>query len=62
MKLNRENLMLLMKEIINHKVKQVIISYKDRLSRIGFELFRDLLKEFGTEILVINELESISTE
>lgn len=62
MKLNRKELMIVIKEIINHKVKSVIISHKDRLSRIGFELFRDLFKEFGTEIIVVNELESVSTE
>jgi predicted site-specific integrase-resolvase len=62
MKLNRDNLMILIKEIIKYKIKKVIISHKDRLSRIGFELFRDLFKEFGVEILVVNELESISTE
>jgi len=62
MKLNRKELMNLIKEIINHKIKMVILSHKDRLSRIGFDLFKDLFKEFGTEIIVINELESVSTE
>jgi putative resolvase len=62
MKLERENLLLLIKEIINYKINSVIISHKDRLSRIGFKLFKRLFNEFGTEIIVINDLESISTE
>ncbi|MFX1295891.1 MAG: hypothetical protein ACFFD2_13695 [Promethearchaeota archaeon] len=44
------------------RVQAVIISHKNRLSRIGFKLFRELFKEFGTEIVMINELESVSTE
>jgi len=62
MKLERKNLLFLIKEIINYKIKLVIISHKDRLSRIGFKLFQKLFNEFGTDIIVINDLESISTE
>jgi len=62
MKLERKNLLFLIKEIINYKIKLVIISHKDRLSRIGFKLFQKLFNEFGTAIIVINDLESISTE
>jgi len=43
-------------EIINYKVEKVIITYKDRLSRFGFELFRYLFQRFGTEIVVISEV------
>jgi len=62
MKLERKDLLFLIKEIINYKINLVIISHKDRLSRIGFKLFQKLFNEFGTEIIVINDLESISTE
>lgn len=60
--LDRKGLISLIREIIDYKLQSVIISHKDRLSRIGFELFTRLLKEFGTEIIVINDLESVSTE
>jgi putative resolvase len=43
-------------EIINYKVEKVIITYKDRLSRFGFELFKYLFQRFGTEIVVISEV------
>ena len=62
MKLERGNLLFLIKEIINYKINSVIISHKERLSWIGFTLFQKLLNEFGTEIIVINDLKSISTE
>ncbi len=62
MNLDRKNLLPLIKEIINYKINSVIISHKDRLSHIGFKLFQHLFREFGTELVVINELESGSTE
>lgn len=41
--------------IMDKQVKRVVISYKDRLSRIGFELFKHLFAKFGTEIIVVSE-------
>ena len=43
-------------EIINYKVEKVIIAYRDRLSRIGFDLFKNFFKKFGTEIVVISDI------
>jgi predicted site-specific integrase-resolvase len=54
--------MSLLRELINYKIEKIIISHKDRLSRIGFELFNDFFHEFGTEVIVLNELESVSKE
>jgi len=34
----------------------VIIAYKDRLSRVGFELFTHLFRRYGTEIVVVSEV------
>jgi predicted site-specific integrase-resolvase len=45
-------------EVLNHKVEKVIISYKDRLSRVGFELFLHLFKKFDVEIVVTSEIGS----
>ena len=42
-------------EILDFKVETVIIAYKDRLSRIGFELFSNLFAKFGTKIIVVSE-------
>ena len=43
-------------EIMNNKVEKVVVTYKDRLSRIGFELFSYLFRKFRTEIVVISEI------
>ncbi|BAB60389.1 TVG1286418 [Thermoplasma volcanium GSS1] len=43
-------------EIINNKVEKVIITYKDRLSRVGFDLFSYLFRKYRTEIAVISEV------
>ncbi|MGC8629569.1 MAG: IS607 family transposase [Thermoplasmata archaeon] len=43
-------------EIMNNKVEKVILTYKDRLSRVGFELFNHLFHKFRTEIVVISEV------
>ena len=45
-------------EILAGRVNRVIITYKDRLSRVGFELFMYLFKKYGCEILVISEIGS----
>ena len=45
-------------EIINYKVEKIVITYRDRLSRIGFDLFKNLFEKFGTEIVVISDIGS----
>ncbi|MCL5803321.1 MAG: IS607 family transposase [Candidatus Thermoplasmatota archaeon] len=45
-------------EIMNSKVEKVVITYKDRLSRSGFELFSYLFRKYRTEIVVISEVGS----
>ena len=51
----RKGLSGMIDEIIDYKVEKVIITYKDRLSRSGFDLFKHLFARFGTEIVVISE-------
>ena len=41
--------------ILEGKVKRVIIAHQDRLSRVGFDLFEYLFKNYGTEIEVISD-------
>jgi len=40
--------------VINGQVEKVFISYKDRLSRVGFGLFKHLFSKYGKEIIVAN--------
>lgn len=44
--------------VLQYQVEQVIITYKDRLSRIGFGLFSHLFAQFGCRILVMSEVGS----
>lgn len=46
----------LLDEVTNNKVNKVIITYKDRLSRVGFELFKYCFDKYNTEIHVISEV------
>ena len=44
------------------KVSKVIVAYKDRLTRFGFETIRKMFQAFGTEIEVINSEEKNQEE
>ena len=48
----RKEFFSMLDEIINGKICKVLIAYKDRLSRIGFELFHHLFEQFGCELIV----------
>ena len=48
----------MLNEIIRYKVEKMVITYRDRLSKVGFDLFKHLFSKFGTEIVVISEIGS----
>src|SRR5271157_114502 len=52
----RKEFFQLLHEIIDKKVEKVIITYKDRISRVGFDLFSYIFQQFGTNIIVISEI------
>jgi len=54
----RKDFFTMLDDIIAGKVKKVVITYKDRLSRVGFELFSYLFKKYGCEIIVVSEVGS----
>lgn len=54
----RTDLFKLLDFILENKVEKVVITYKDRLSRVGFGLFKHLFEKFGCEIEVISEVGS----
>lgn len=54
---DRKEFKLLLNDVINHKIKIVIISHKDRLSRISFDMWKELFNEFNCSIIVINDVE-----
>ena len=55
---NRKQFFELLDDVLQYKVGKVIITYKDRLSRVGFELFYHLFQKFGTEIVVASQIGS----
>lgn len=58
---DRKGLSELILKVINHEVSKVIIAYKDRLSRLSFDLFKNLFEEFNCEIVVLNEIDDPKT-
>lgn len=52
---NRNDFFKMLDLIIQGKVKRVVITHKDRLSRVGFDLFKHLFDKFGTEIVVVSD-------
>ena len=54
----RKEFFQMLDEIIEHRIERFIIAYKDRLSRVRFELFVHLFKKYGTEIIVVSEVGS----
>ncbi len=58
----RKKFFKMLEDILQNRVKQVIITYKDRLSRVGFELFSYLFKQLVTEIVVISDIGNIKLD
>lgn len=44
--------------VLDNKVEKIVISYKDRLSRVGYNMFVNLFKKFGCDIDVVSEVGS----
>jgi predicted site-specific integrase-resolvase len=51
----RKEFFSLMDEVIAGRVDKVIVTYKDRLSRVGFDLFYYLFRKYNCEIIVMSE-------
>jgi len=50
---NRRGLRKIIKYAINGKIEELVIAYKDRLTRFGFELIEDLIKEYSNGKIII---------
>ena len=59
---NRKEFNLMLREIFAGNVDKVFISYKDRLTRFGFDYFKHIFEEFGTKIVVLDELEETNSD
>lgn len=54
----RKSFFTMLDDIISGHVERVVITYKDRLSRVGFELFLHLFNKYNCEIVVMSEVGS----
>lgn len=54
---NKNGLNLLINLIIQNRIEKIVVLYKDRLVRFGFELIENICKQFNTAIEIIDNTE-----
>ena len=54
---DRKEFKLLLMDVINHKISNIVISHKDRLTRVSFDMWKEFFNEFDCNIIVMNEEE-----
>ena len=54
---NRKQFGELLRAVFNREIDKVFITFKDRLSRFGFNYFNDIFTHFGTTIVVLDDKE-----
>lgn len=59
--LNRKQFQTMIDEITDFKIKRVYITYKDRLTRLSFDVFKSLFEKYGCEIIALNEINDEKT-
>ena len=55
MNLNRKGLRRIIDEAINDNINEVVIAYKDRLCRFGYELIEDIIRKQSNGKIIIVE-------
>ena len=51
---NRKNWNRLLEDVMENKVKTIVISNKDRFVRFGYDWFEKLCEKFNTQIIIVN--------
>lgn len=60
---NRPGLRKIIKLGIAGKINELVVAYKDRLTRFGFELIEDLIKEYSNgKIIIMNKKDDLEPE
>lgn len=54
---NKKGLNQLLELIVSSRVEKIVVLYKDRLLRFGYELMENLCNQFGTSIEIIDHTE-----
>ena len=55
--LDRKNFQSLLDDITEYKIRRVFITYKDRLTRLSYNMIENLFNKYGCEIIVLNEID-----
>lgn len=53
--LDRDQFNLMLNDVFKYKIDKIIITNKDRLTRLSFLTLENIFKQFGTSIIVINK-------
>ena len=53
----RKQLQKLLKMVLNNEVSRIFITYEDRLTRFGFEYLKTICEMYGTEIIVVKDID-----
>ena len=51
---NRKKWNLLLEEVMENKIKTIVISSKDRFIRFGYDWFKKFCEKFNTKIIIVN--------
>ena len=55
---NRKQFFEMLDDVIEGRVERIVITYKDRLSRVGFDLFKHLFEHYHCQIVVMSDVGS----
>ena len=58
----RKDFFEMLDEVLEGHVERVVVTYKDRLSRVGFGLFHHLFQKYNCEIVVMSEVGSVKLD
>jgi len=56
MTFERQNFKEMLFDVFEHKIKTIIISNKDRFSRVSFNMWKDIFESFNCKIIVMNDV------
>lgn len=62
MNFDRKQFRSMLEDVLNYRISIIYITYKDRFSRISFDMFERLFLEYNCKIIVINKTESTAEE
>lgn len=61
MNLDRKNFKVMLDEVLEHKIDTIYVTYKDRFTRVSFEMISKLIEANGTRIVVISDIDNPKT-